>query len=102
MTGDTMLVALKNWRSRLYDAEHSGDPAVATVVDLALNAKTSVDCDDALKQLHAVLADRLTWWNDQRMAGLGPPFSDSTALTAADSRDILDSAMHGLRVEGGR
>jgi hypothetical protein len=101
MMGDTMLVALKNWRSRLYDAGHPGDPAFATVIDLAMNAKTSADCDDALQQFHAVLADRLTWSNDQGMAGLGPPFSDSTALTVAESRDILGSTMHGIRVEGG-
>ncbi len=97
-----MLVALKNWRSRLTDAGHAGDPALAMVVELALNAETNADCDDALHRFHAVMTHRHRWPNDQRMEGLGPPFSDSTALTVAESRDILGSAMRGLlHVEGG-
>ena len=97
-----MLVALKNWRSRLTDAGHAEDPVLATVVELALSAETNADCDEALHQFHAVMTHRRAWPNDRSMEGLGPPFSDSTALTVAESRDILGSAMRGLRrVEGG-
>lgn len=101
MTGDTMLVALKNWRSRLSDAEYSKGLALLTTVELALNAGRRADCDDALQQFHAALTDRRSLSNEEKIAGLGPQFRNSIALTAAESRNILGSAMNGFRhIEG--
>lgn len=96
MTGDPMLVALKNWRSRLPDGECLESHAPATV-DLAGNAKMHADCDDVLQRFHAALTDRCGLSNEQKIGWLGPQFRDSIALTAAESRDILGSALNGFR-----
>ena len=96
MMGAPMLVALKNWQSRLPDGEHLKNRALATV-DLARDARTHADCDDVLQQFHAALTGGRLLSNEQKVGWLGPQIRNSIALTAAESRDILGSALNGLR-----
>jgi len=98
-----MLVVLKNWRNRVSDAEHSEGDRLLRAVELVLQEESGADFDDVLQQFHAALIGRRTLpKHKHKITALGSKFSDSTPLTAAENRHILNSTTNGFRhIDGG-
>lgn len=85
-----MLVALKNWRSRLLGVDHSEIDALAQMAEFTRTRSGATYCDLVLRRFCAVRSANPAIDTE---TGLGPQFSGATALSSFEGREIFNSAL---------